>query len=69
METALSMEAFFDGLWLNMMLYPNEFRRLACRERALRYVAALFTAQFPTWSGQITQTCAADPSEGETEYA
>ncbi|MGL6211975.1 MAG: TetR family transcriptional regulator C-terminal domain-containing protein [Paracoccaceae bacterium] len=45
METALGMEAFFDGLWLNMLLYPTEFRRLACRDRALDYIAALFPNQ------------------------
>lgn len=45
-ETALGMEAFYDGLWLNMLLYPSDFKRLACREKALDYIAALFPAQF-----------------------
>ena len=46
METALGMEAFYDGLWLNMLIYPDDFRRLACRKRALAYIAALFPTHF-----------------------
>ncbi len=46
METALGMEALYDGLWLNMLLYPGEFKRIACRERALDHIAALFPDHF-----------------------
>ncbi len=45
-ETALGMEAFYDGLWLNMLLYPGDFKRLACRKKALDYLAALFPTHF-----------------------
>lgn len=31
-----------DGLWLNMLLYPSEFRRTVCRTRAMNVIAALF---------------------------
>jgi TetR/AcrR family transcriptional repressor of bet genes len=41
-QTGLAMEAFYDGLWLNMLLYPADFKRVACREKALDYIAALF---------------------------
>jgi TetR/AcrR family transcriptional repressor of bet genes len=44
METALGLEAFYDGLWLNHLLYPDEFKRLGCRQRALDHLAALFPA-------------------------
>jgi hypothetical protein len=45
-ETVLSIEAMWDGLWLNMLLYPNEFRRTACRSRAMRMIATLFPRHF-----------------------
>jgi TetR/AcrR family transcriptional repressor of bet genes len=44
MQTALGLEAFYDGLWLNYLLYPAEFKRLGCRQRALEHLAALFPA-------------------------
>jgi TetR/AcrR family transcriptional regulator, transcriptional repressor of bet genes len=50
-ETVLSNEAFWDGLWLNMLLYPAEFRRAACRKRALDVIAALLPKHFAPASG------------------
>lgn len=47
-ETALSIEALYDGLWLNMLLYPSEFRRTVCRTRAMNVIAALFPKHFQT---------------------
>jgi hypothetical protein len=47
-ETVLTTEAMWDGLWLNMLLYPNEFRRAACRDRAMRMIATLFPGHFNT---------------------
>jgi TetR/AcrR family transcriptional repressor of bet genes len=44
MQTALGLEAFYDGLWLNHLLYPAEFKRLGCRQRAIEHLAALFPA-------------------------
>lgn len=45
-ETVLSIEALYDGLWLNMLLYPTEYRRSICRARALQVVSALFPRHF-----------------------
>ncbi len=45
-ETVLTLEAMYDGLWLNMLLYPGEFRRTACRDRAMRMIATLFPKHF-----------------------
>jgi AcrR family transcriptional regulator len=45
-ETVLTIEAMWDGLWLNMLLYPGEFRRAACRDRAMRMIATLFPKHF-----------------------
>jgi TetR/AcrR family transcriptional repressor of bet genes len=42
MQTALGLEAFYDGLWLNHLLYPTTFKRLGCRQRAIEHLAALF---------------------------
>ncbi len=52
METALAMEAMYDGLWLNMLLYPDEFRRLDCRARALDFTAALLPRHFHATRGK-----------------
>jgi TetR/AcrR family transcriptional regulator, transcriptional repressor of bet genes len=45
-ETALTIEAMYDGLWLNMLLYPSEFKRLDCRNRALDFIAAILPQHF-----------------------
>jgi AcrR family transcriptional regulator len=47
-ETVLTIEAMWDGLWLNMLLYPTEFRRNACRDRAMTMIARLFPRHFQT---------------------
>jgi TetR/AcrR family transcriptional regulator, transcriptional repressor of bet genes len=51
-ETALAMEAMYDGLWLNMLLYPSEFKRLDCRARALDFIAAILPRHFHTTRGK-----------------
>lgn len=56
-ETALSIEALYDGLWLNMLLYPSDFRRTVCRTRAMNLIAALFPKHFQT---------ATDDGQGQT---
>lgn len=45
-KTALGLEAFFDGLWLNMLLYPEDFPRTEVRRRAVEHLVALFPAHF-----------------------
>ena len=57
-ETALSIEALYDGLWLNMLLYPSDFRRAVCRRRAMNVIAALFPKHFQT---------ASDDTQGQIE--
>jgi TetR/AcrR family transcriptional regulator, transcriptional repressor of bet genes len=52
METALAMEAMYDGLWLNMLLYPSEFKRLDCRARALDFIAAILPRHFQSTRGK-----------------
>ncbi|MCX7289306.1 MAG: TetR family transcriptional regulator C-terminal domain-containing protein [Rhodobacterales bacterium] len=47
-EAALGIEALYDGLWLNMLLYPSDFRRNICRSRALNVIAALLPRHFDT---------------------
>lgn len=46
LQTALGLEAFYDGLWLNHLLYPEDFKRIGCRQRAIEHLAALFPAHF-----------------------
>lgn len=61
-QTALGLEAFYDGLWLNLLLYPDDFRRMACRQRAIEHIAALFPARFAT-----PQTVATGHAAGQPE--
>jgi TetR/AcrR family transcriptional repressor of bet genes len=67
-RTALGLEAFYDGLWLNLLLYPEDFRRLECRERAIEHLLALFPNHFDGLqtgganTGQVS--CAKDLTDG-----
>lgn len=45
-QTALGLEAFYDGLWLNLLLYPSDFKRLSCRQHAIDHITALFPLHF-----------------------
>lgn len=42
LQTALGLEALYDGLWLNHLLYPADFKRSQCRALALEHLNALF---------------------------
>ena len=44
---AKSMEAFIDGLWLNMLLYPDVFMRKEARRDCLTFLAGIFPRHFP----------------------
>lgn len=46
LDAALTHEALGDGLWLNMLLYPDEYRRAACRDRMLTVLATVFPHHF-----------------------
>lgn len=45
-QTALGLEALYDGLWLNHLLYPDDFKRLQCRAQALQHLTSLFPHHF-----------------------
>jgi TetR/AcrR family transcriptional repressor of bet genes len=53
METALALEAMYDGFWLNMLLYPDEFKRLDCRARTLSFVAAILPRHFQNRADRV----------------
>jgi TetR/AcrR family transcriptional repressor of bet genes len=59
---AKSLEAFVDGLWLNMLLYPDVFRRDEARQDCLTFLAGAFPRHFPV--SRIPSTCAAKPHDG-----
>lgn len=40
------IEALIDGLWLNLLLYPNTFRRTEARHNMLTYLGKLFPHHF-----------------------
>ncbi len=43
---AQSLEAFIDGLWLNILLYPKSFSRKRAKEECFAYLAATFPKHF-----------------------
>ena len=59
---AKSMEAFVDGLWLNLLLYPDVFQRDEARKDCLTFLAGVFPRHFPV--SKISSTCAAEPHYG-----
>jgi TetR/AcrR family transcriptional repressor of bet genes len=64
-QIALALEAFCDGLWLNLLLYPADFKRLACHERAIAHLAALFPEHFPALPAAASRAVAG-ADEGRT---
>ena len=59
---AKSVEAFVDGLWLNMLLYPDVFQRDEARQDCLTFLAGVFPSHFPV--SRISNTCAAELCDG-----
>ncbi len=45
---AQSLEAFIDGLWLNILIYPKAFTRQQARLECFAYLAASFPKHFAT---------------------
>jgi TetR/AcrR family transcriptional regulator, transcriptional repressor of bet genes len=64
-QTALGLEAFYDGLWLNLLLYPEDFKRLACRQRAIEHLAALFPSHISALQ-TVARRSAAGPTDTGT---
>lgn len=69
LDTALAIEALYDGLWLNMLLYPEDFKRLGCRDKALDYLSVLFPAQISRRPDRDSPDCANDLSDDEPDHA
>ena len=44
--TALTLEGMFDGLWLNMLMYPAKFTRQDAARRVLDYLGLVFPGHF-----------------------
>jgi len=67
-DIALGMEAFYDGLWLNILLYPDDFQRADCRNRAVDHLTSLFPQRFNTLSlaanGANQAACSKDMTHG-----
>jgi hypothetical protein len=50
MVVARSIEALVDGLWLNLLLYPNGTDRAEARGDCFSYLAEVFPDHFPNRS-------------------
>jgi TetR/AcrR family transcriptional repressor of bet genes len=64
---ARRIEALVDGLWLNMLLYPSENRRIEARDDAFDFLAGIFPKHFsPTTyaSGRSNRLPMRGPDEG-----
>jgi TetR/AcrR family transcriptional repressor of bet genes len=59
---AKSVEAFVDGLWLNMLLYPDVFQRDEARQDCLSFLAGMFPSHFPI--PKSSSTCEASRIDG-----
>ncbi|MDU8928215.1 TetR family transcriptional regulator C-terminal domain-containing protein [Alisedimentitalea sp. MJ-SS2] len=45
-QIALTMEGMFDGLWLNMLMYPAKFTRERAAHQVLDYLGLVFPRHF-----------------------
>lgn len=50
---AQSLEAFTDGLWLNILLYPQTFTRQRGRDECFAYLASVFPKHFSAGARQL----------------
>jgi len=59
-EVALGLEGLYDGLWLNILVFPSAFSHSSCRAVTLNYLADKFPRHF------MRQTVP-QPIEGEED--
>jgi AcrR family transcriptional regulator len=52
---ARSLEAFIDGLWLNMLVYSKTFSRSEAKQECLAFLASAFPRHFP--APEIPSAC------------
>ncbi|MEM7215962.1 MAG: TetR family transcriptional regulator C-terminal domain-containing protein [Pseudomonadota bacterium] len=56
-RTARTIEALIDGLWLTMMLYPSDAKRLQCRDDCFGTIALLFPDHVKDFAPSHPVTC------------
>ena len=45
-DVAATLEGLFDGLWLNILMYPDRFSADGAKAKVVAYLAAIFPAHF-----------------------
>ena len=45
-DVGATLEGLFDGLWLNILMYPDKFSPEGAKARVLAYLAAVFPGHF-----------------------
>jgi len=45
-DVAATLEGLFDGLWLNILMYPDLFSADGAKAKVVAYLAAIFPAHF-----------------------
>lgn len=54
---AQSLEAFTDGLWLNILLYPETFSRQRAQDECFAYLASVFPQHFSATETRNAGVC------------
>jgi len=50
-RVAKSLEGLYDGLWLNILMYPEAFTPAESRSQVIGYLATVFPRHFPSAGG------------------
>ncbi len=55
-HVARMLEALYDGLWLNSLMYPGKYTREGSRQQIRRYLATVFPRHYPSDFALATAT-------------
>ncbi len=47
-QVALGLESLYDGMWLNILLYPGDYTRTAGKDHVMAYLVSLYPRHFET---------------------
>ena len=68
-HVARMLEALYDGLWLNTLMYPGKFTREGSRDQIRDYLATIFPRHFAPNPGPATGTAAGPAPKTQEEHA
>lgn len=68
-HVARMLEALYDGLWLNTLMYPGKFTRDGSKRQIRVFLATIFPRHFQQTSDPVTETAAGRSSKPQEEHA